>query len=92
MAWRAITLVVIGALMLGACGSDDDTEAGDDEGTIVYAVGDAADGSTEAAELASYIEGQGAAWLRGAIDAALAGEQPDPQETPPRGCSVKWRD
>jgi len=37
-------------------------------------------------------ESQGAAWLRSAIDAALAGEQPDPQETPPRGCSIKWRD
>ena len=37
-------------------------------------------------------ESQGAAWLRGAIDAVLAGEQPDPAETPARGCSVKWRD
>jgi peroxiredoxin len=30
-------------------------------------------------------------WLRGAIDAVLDGRTPDPQETPPRGCSVKWR-
>jgi peroxiredoxin len=36
-------------------------------------------------------ESQGAAWLRGAIDAVLAGTSPDPAETPPRGCSVKWR-
>jgi peroxiredoxin len=36
-------------------------------------------------------ESQGAVWLRGALDAVLAGEQPDPRETPPRGCSVKWR-
>ena len=36
-------------------------------------------------------ESQGAAWMRDAIDAALAGDQPDPQETPARGCSVKWR-
>jgi peroxiredoxin len=33
-----------------------------------------------------------AEWLRGAIDAVLAGGEADPQETPPRGCSVKWRD
>ena len=37
-------------------------------------------------------DSQGAAWLRGAIDATLAGEESDPQETPPRGCSVKWRE
>ena len=37
-------------------------------------------------------ESQGAAWLRGAIEAVLSGGRPDPQETPPRGCSVKWRD
>jgi peroxiredoxin len=34
---------------------------------------------------------QDAAWLRGAIDATLAGEPADPAMTPPRGCSVKWR-
>jgi len=55
MAWRAITLVVMGALVLGACGSDDE----DEQGTIVYAVGDAADGGTEATGLASYIKDQG---------------------------------
>ena len=37
-------------------------------------------------------ESQGAAWLRGALEAVLEGGAPDPQETPPRGCSVKWRD
>ena len=37
-------------------------------------------------------ESQGAAWLRGALDAVLEGGAPDPQETPPRGCSVKWRE
>src|SRR5688572_15886692 len=55
MAWRAITIVVMGACVLGACGGDDDHE---DEGTIVYAVGDAADGGEEATKLASYIEEQ----------------------------------
>lgn len=33
---------------------------------------------------------QDAAWLRGALDALLAGETPDPTETDPVGCSVKW--
>ena len=37
-------------------------------------------------------DSQNAEWLRGAIDAALEGREPDPQETPARGCSVKWRD
>ena len=37
-------------------------------------------------------ESQDAAWLRGALDAVLDGASPDPAETPPRGCSVKWRD
>lgn len=32
-----------------------------------------------------------AEWLRGAIDAVLAGETPAPAETVPVGCSVKWR-
>ena len=32
-----------------------------------------------------------AAWLRGAIDAVLAGAVPDPAETKPVGCSIKWR-
>jgi hypothetical protein len=35
--------------------------------------------------------GQGAAWLREALDALLAGEQPARAETEPVGCSVKWR-
>lgn len=34
---------------------------------------------------------QDAAWLRGALDAALAGRPAEPAETRPRGCSVKWR-
>ena len=29
-------------------------------------------------------------YLRDALDAALAGSQPAPAETPPVGCSVKW--
>ena len=33
---------------------------------------------------------QGTAWLRAALDAVLAGEPPDPAETDPVGCSVKW--
>jgi peroxiredoxin len=32
-----------------------------------------------------------AAWVRGALDAVLADEEPDPAETTPVGCSVKWR-
>jgi peroxiredoxin len=32
-----------------------------------------------------------AAWLRGALDAVLAGDVPDPAETAPLGCSIKWR-
>ena len=36
-------------------------------------------------------ESQGAAWLREALDAVLAGEQPARAETQPVGCSVKWR-
>jgi peroxiredoxin len=34
---------------------------------------------------------QNAAWLRGALDAVLAGEEPSPQETEPVGCSIKWK-
>jgi hypothetical protein len=33
----------------------------------------------------------GAAWLREALDAVLAGEQPGRPETEPVGCSIKWR-
>jgi peroxiredoxin len=36
-------------------------------------------------------EGQRAAWLRDALDAVLAGEQPQRPETEPVGCSIKWR-
>ncbi|MBA2524127.1 MAG: thioredoxin family protein [Solirubrobacterales bacterium] len=34
---------------------------------------------------------QGAAWLRAALDAVLAGAAPDPAETESVGCSVKWK-
>jgi peroxiredoxin len=34
---------------------------------------------------------QNAAWLRGALDSVLAGSEPDPAETQPVGCSIKWR-
>jgi peroxiredoxin len=34
---------------------------------------------------------QNAAWLRGALDAVLAGEVVSEPETRARGCSVKWR-
>jgi len=32
-----------------------------------------------------------AAWLRSALDALLAGSTPEPAETEPVGCSVKWK-
>ena len=35
--------------------------------------------------------GEHAAWLRGAIEAVVAGRPADPAETEPVGCSVKWR-
>jgi peroxiredoxin len=34
---------------------------------------------------------QNAAFLRGALDAVLEGRDPDPPETPPVGCSIKWK-
>jgi peroxiredoxin len=34
---------------------------------------------------------QGAVWLRQALDAVLAGSEPDPAETQPIGCSIKWK-
>ena len=34
---------------------------------------------------------QGAVWMRAALDAVLDGGSPDPAETPPVGCSVKWK-
>jgi hypothetical protein len=34
---------------------------------------------------------QGAAWMRAALDAVLHGDSPDPAETAPVGCSVKWK-
>jgi peroxiredoxin len=35
--------------------------------------------------------GQRAAWLRDALDAVLAGEEPARPESKPVGCSIKWR-
>jgi peroxiredoxin len=35
--------------------------------------------------------GLNAAWLRGALDAVLGGGEPEPAETPPVGCGIKWR-
>jgi peroxiredoxin len=35
--------------------------------------------------------GQGAAWLREALDAVIEGREPPTAETEPVGCSVKWR-
>jgi peroxiredoxin len=34
---------------------------------------------------------QNAAYLRGALDAVLAGHEPEPIQTTPVGCSIKWR-
>jgi peroxiredoxin len=34
---------------------------------------------------------QGGAWLRGALDAVLDERDPDPAETEPVGCSIKWK-
>jgi peroxiredoxin len=34
---------------------------------------------------------QDAAWLRAALDAVLAGEDPGTAETEPVGCSIKWK-
>jgi peroxiredoxin len=34
---------------------------------------------------------QNAAFLRGALDAVLEARDPDPLQTPPVGCSIKWK-
>ncbi|MGI8713028.1 MAG: thioredoxin family protein [Solirubrobacteraceae bacterium] len=34
---------------------------------------------------------QRAAWLRDALDAVLAGSAPEPAQTEPVGCSIKWK-
>lgn len=34
---------------------------------------------------------QNAAYLRAALDAVLDGNEPDPAETTPVGCSIKWK-
>ena len=34
---------------------------------------------------------ENAAWLRGALDAVLDGGEPDPPQTQPIGCSIKWK-
>jgi peroxiredoxin len=36
-------------------------------------------------------EDQNATWLREALDAVLAGGDPQRPETPPVGCTIKWR-
>jgi peroxiredoxin len=36
-------------------------------------------------------ESQRAAWLRDALDAVLGGAEPELAETPPVGCSIKWK-
>lgn len=36
-------------------------------------------------------ESLNAQWLRGALDAVLAGQTPDPAQTKPVGCSIKWK-
>jgi peroxiredoxin len=36
-------------------------------------------------------ENENAAWLRDALDAVLAGDDPERPETEPVGCSIKWR-
>jgi hypothetical protein len=36
-------------------------------------------------------ERRNASWLRDALDAVLAGEEPARPETEPVGCSVKWK-
>jgi peroxiredoxin len=35
--------------------------------------------------------GQNAAWLRAALDAVVSGSDPEPAETVPVGCSIKWK-
>src|SRR3954453_6846720 len=54
----------------------------DDEGRLAYRGAPDADHQNPAL---------GADWLRGALDAVLAGSAPAPAETEPVGCSVKWR-
>lgn len=36
-------------------------------------------------------EGQNAAWLREALDAVVESREPDPAETEPVGCTIKWK-
>jgi peroxiredoxin len=35
--------------------------------------------------------GENASWLRAALDSVLSGGTPEPAETEPVGCSIKWR-
>jgi peroxiredoxin len=54
----------------------------DEEGTLRY----------RGAPDSDYAEpSQNAAWLRDALDAVLEGRDPDPAETNPVGCSIKWK-
>ena len=54
----------------------------DAEGVIRYR--GAPDADWEREELA-------AGWLRSALEAVLAGKEPQPSETAPVGCTIKWR-
>jgi peroxiredoxin len=54
----------------------------DAEGRLAYRGAPDADHRDEALD---------AAWLRAALDAVLGGRAPDPAETRPVGCSIKWR-
>jgi hypothetical protein len=54
----------------------------DGEGTIRYR--GAPDSDYEDPELR-------AQWLRDALDAVLGGGEPEPRETQPVGCSIKWK-
>lgn len=54
----------------------------DDERRIRY------EGAADADHMDPTLE---AAWLRAALDAVLAGEEPDPASTDLIGCSIKWK-
>jgi peroxiredoxin len=54
----------------------------DGEGRIRY------EGAPDADHMDPSLE---AAWLRYALDAVLAGEDPEPARTDPIGCSIKWK-
>ena len=53
----------------------------DGEGRIAY------EGAPDADHMDPTLEG---GWLRAALDAVLAGSEPEPASTEPVGCSIKW--